>query len=88
MSVRNIILGYLKEYKYAGLCNDEGGCTIEDFMPCGGEYVDECEPAYKVDVPKGIDAEGDVELFQNKDACEEKKRYYEELIKERENVQE
>ena len=59
MNVTEIVLEYLKREGYDGLCKDECGCTVDDFMPCGGEYIDDCEPAYKLDIPEGL--EGNVE---------------------------
>lgn len=83
MTIKDIILEYLTENKYDGLWKEDCGCTINDYMPCGGEYIDDCEPAYAVDVPKGIDADGDIMLFRTKKEAEDKKKYYEEELNDR-----
>ena len=48
LTVKEIILDYLKQNGYGGLSNDVGcGCYDDDLVPCG-EPCDLCEPAYKV----------------------------------------
>lgn len=48
MDVKEMVLKHLQSKRFDGLCNSEGecGCTIKDFMPCGGDAVTECEAAY------------------------------------------
>lgn len=47
MTVKEIIVKYLKENGYDGLyhLNCNGGCTVEDLFPCG-EISRDCEPGY------------------------------------------
>ena len=48
MTVKEIIEKWLRENGYSGLYNeDECGCSIDDFIPCG-ESCNECKPGYKV----------------------------------------
>jgi len=48
VDVADIILSYLKENGYDGLyTTDECACSLDDFMPCGGEDVVKCMPGYK-----------------------------------------
>lgn len=46
MTIKQIVSDWLKANGYDGLCDDECGCTLEDFMPCD-EPRQSCEPAYK-----------------------------------------
>ena len=48
MNAGDIIIMWLSDNGYDGLCNPdlECGCGIDDFIPCGGEGVIECEAAY------------------------------------------
>jgi hypothetical protein len=48
MTVRQIIIEWLKSNGYDGLFNRRGecGCDIEDLCPCYAS-IDECEPGYK-----------------------------------------
>jgi hypothetical protein len=53
MTVKEIVIKYLEENGFEGLVCwntswDGCGCGIEDLMPCDGECIDRCEPAYKV----------------------------------------
>jgi len=51
MTVKEIVLEYLKANGYGGLCNDDDcGCHDDDLMPCGTEGVENCEACYKVPV--------------------------------------
>ena len=44
-----IIPQYLKNNGYEGLVSGEGcGCSLDDLMPCGGEFAMGCEAGYKV----------------------------------------
>jgi hypothetical protein len=49
---REIIEKYLRDNGYAGLCAEECGCGLDDFMPCSGEWQLDCKPAYAVKCPK------------------------------------
>jgi hypothetical protein len=50
MTVKEILIDWLKDHGYDGLCNCdiECGCLIEDLIPC--EYVNDrfCEAGYRV----------------------------------------
>ena len=46
MTIKEIVLDYLKEHSFDGLAGDECGCGIDDFAPCG-EMRSDCQPAYK-----------------------------------------
>jgi hypothetical protein len=46
MTAKEIIIKYLQDNGYDGLCNDDCGCGINDLFPCGGS-PDNCVPAYK-----------------------------------------
>ena len=38
MTLREILVDWLKSHGYDGLCNsdnDNCGCSLDDFMPCG-----------------------------------------------------
>ena len=47
MTVKEIVIDWLKEHGYHGLCPEDCGCGIDDLMPCGNECMEYCEPAYK-----------------------------------------
>jgi len=50
MTVKDVVIGYLKEHKFDGLCNPEMqcGCGLDDFGPCDGAWGGmECQPAKK-----------------------------------------
>ena len=84
MTISDIVLEYLKSNGYDGLMKEDCGCTINDYMPCGGEYIDDCETAYAVDVPEGIDSDGDIVLVKTKKEAEEKEKYYKEILEDME----
>jgi len=46
MTIKEIVLAYLKNNGYNGLCADECGCGVDDLAPCG-EMPDTCVPACK-----------------------------------------
>jgi hypothetical protein len=46
MTVKEIIIDYIKQHGFDGLCDLECGCGLDDFAPCG-DVRDTCEPAYK-----------------------------------------
>ena len=53
MTVQEIVAEYLKNNGYDGLCNEDCGCGLEDFMPCvNSEFhsgnIHGCEPAYRI----------------------------------------
>lgn len=48
-TVYNIIINYMKQNKYDGLCCDGCGCGIDDIAPCGElENMLLCSFAYKI----------------------------------------
>ena len=48
MTVKDIVILYLKEHGYDGLYNyGECGCKLDDLIPCD-ESCSICEPGYKV----------------------------------------
>ena len=44
MDVNDIVKTWFKENGFDGLCNEDCGCSLDDFVPCGGPNGD-CEPA-------------------------------------------
>ena len=60
ITVKEIVIAYLREHGLDGLCGDECGCPIDDLFPCfegfgdctaaharvlgENEYVDDCGP--------------------------------------------
>ncbi len=51
MTVKEIVIEYLKKHGFDGLVTDEGcGCDIADIAPCGGDLFNiiKCEPGYKI----------------------------------------
>lgn len=50
-NVLDIIVTYLKEHGYDGLCYDDCGCHLDDLCPCG-ELSLNCEPGYEVKAPE------------------------------------
>ena len=57
MNVKEIVKQWLKDNGYDGLFLDNNcpdgdencGCSIDDFAPCGEGPLPECEPAYRKD---------------------------------------
>ena len=49
MTTKEIIIKYLKDHGYDGLCTEDCGCGIDNLFPCtlGNDFRDECVPAYK-----------------------------------------
>lgn len=45
MTVKEIVIDYLKKNGFDGLCSEACGCGIDDSIPCG-EGFEDCEPAY------------------------------------------
>ena len=55
MTVHEIILEYLEEHGFDGLCTNECGCSIDDLAPCCcSECVMDCVPARKISVTEAI----------------------------------
>lgn len=53
LTVKEIVVEYLRANGYDGLYNDEEcGCSLEDFMPCG-ECLCYCIPGVKKPMPEG-----------------------------------
>jgi len=49
MTVKEIVLEYLKAQRFDGLCNvHDCGCAIDDLMPCCNDSIEHCQPGYKV----------------------------------------
>jgi hypothetical protein len=47
---------------YDGLCGEECGCELDDFMPCGGEGALDCYCAHKHEIKDG--------KCEHRDICE------------------
>ena len=45
MTVKEIVIEYLKANGYDGLCGEECGCAIDDLVPCDSDPSD-CKPGY------------------------------------------
>jgi len=45
MDVLDIVKQWLKSHGYDGLYNDECGCTLKEFAPCG-EICGDCRAGY------------------------------------------
>ncbi len=65
MTVHEIILEYLEEHGFDGLCTDECGCLLDDLAPCCSECVMDCVPARKISVTEanklGMEVDDDCE---------------------------
>ncbi|MBL7006356.1 MAG: hypothetical protein ISR78_04665 [Spirochaetia bacterium] len=81
MTVVDIIVNYLEENGFDGLCNPDGecGCCFCDFVPCENVEI-ECRPAYKVayndlseDQKKYIDSDCEWCMFPEKPLLKEGK---------------
>ncbi len=57
MDIQDILIEWLVENGYEGLCYENCGCGVDALMVCGGMWLDgphlECEPAHKAS-PKEI----------------------------------
>lgn len=53
-TVLQIVVEYLQERRYDGLCNpdEKCGCGLADIVPCGN-LGDDCRPAIEVQVGSG-----------------------------------
>lgn len=51
MTVKEIIIKYLDDNSYDGLCNDNCGCSKDDLVPCGSIQED-CNTAYRCECDK------------------------------------
>lgn len=47
MTVKEIVIEYLKKNGYSGLCGDYCGCEIDDLAPCDNNMCD-CVCGYKI----------------------------------------
>jgi len=56
-TVARIVTAWLREHGYDGLYRQECGCLIEDFMPCGGEGIDDCMAGYRHPCACGAECE-------------------------------
>ena len=71
MTVKEIIVNYLKKHGYDGLVNVdiECGCDIEDLDCCDNFHLDDCQPAYQNKYNakrcKDCDNQYDCKLFEN-----------------------
>ena len=48
MTVKDIVILYLHQNGFDGLCGDECGCGIDEIILCEA-YCMECQPAYKTE---------------------------------------
>lgn len=48
MNVKEIVIKYLKDNGYEGLCTTDCGCEIEDLIPCN-ECFNGCCPGYRIE---------------------------------------
>jgi hypothetical protein len=49
MTIKEIVVEYLKASGFDGLAGEECGCLIADDCPCGEPPVDVCVPGYRWD---------------------------------------
>jgi len=52
MNAREMVKLFVQRQGMDGLCNDECGCGLDDFAPCGDGPYPNCEMARKLIVPK------------------------------------
>ncbi len=45
MTTKEIVIEYLKQNGFDGLCSDECGCSLDDLICCDEDFQG-CEPAY------------------------------------------
>ena len=48
MTVKEILIEWLKAHGFTALCGDECGCSIDDLMPCEEICIHGCEPGYAI----------------------------------------
>ena len=49
MTVKEILIEWLKEHGYNGLLNDDDFCCgLDDFIPCNCEGIEGCQPGYRI----------------------------------------
>ena len=57
MTVKELVKEHLEKNGYDGLCRDDCGCGLDDFMPCSSFALEGvptcCTPAYKHLVKNG-----------------------------------
>lgn len=52
MTVKEVLIEYLKKHGYDGLYCDECACLFDDLAPCCPEnWITKCEPGYKQPCP-------------------------------------
>jgi hypothetical protein len=57
MDVKTIVREYLIKHGHDGLCNEDCGCGLDDFAPCGeGPYPD-CHAARRLVMPESLDGD-------------------------------
>jgi len=72
MTVIEIVLKYLNDNGYDGLCSECCGCGKDDLSPCNCDDVLACSPAYKriatqQDINNGIECDvGDIIYAEEK----------------------
>jgi len=44
---KQMIKSYLEQNGFDGLFCDECGCSLDDLMPCGGDWAIKCRAGYK-----------------------------------------
>lgn len=53
-SVKEIVISYLTEHGYDGLCTYDCGCSKDNLGPCfGGDLPEDCVAGYRVEDSKG-----------------------------------
>ncbi len=45
-TVEEIVKQWLEANGYGGLYDEECGCSLDDLMPCGGEFAYRCRAGY------------------------------------------
>jgi len=68
INAKGIIIKFLKDHNYDGLCSEFCGCGTDDFAPCCEDYGT-CTPGYSVECNK---CKASVIMPDNKnvDGCE------------------
>ena len=55
MDVRTIVKLHVQRHGMDGLCNEDCGCGLDDFAPCGDGPYPDCEVARKLVKPENGD---------------------------------